>query len=375
MGYLRLILALCVVIAHSNSFLGISPLSGSIAVESFFIISGFYMSLILNEKYLGPNSYKLFISNRFLRLFPLYWIVLLLTILITGFTNLFYLDEGVLSMYEQYKISNSSLLFLIFTNIFVFGQDIVMFLKLTPLGDLSFTTNFRNSDPELWTFLAVPQAWSLSLELMFYIIAPFLVRLSTKKLLIIISFTVALRCYFYLYLGLYRDPWNYRFFPLEISFFLLGSLGYKIYNKLKYVNQVNLNKVQKIIFCLVILFTLSYQFIHLDNFIKQFLYYLLITVSLPFLFNMSKHNKIESKIGELSYPVYIVHWLVIYIISLFGIDKGTTYFGEFVVFVTIFFSIILTTYITEPIEKIRQKRIKTKQNNSLKLASKKEKTS
>lgn len=39
------------------------------------------MALILNEKYKGPGSYYLFITNRFLRLLPAYWVVLALTVL------------------------------------------------------------------------------------------------------------------------------------------------------------------------------------------------------------------------------------------------------------------------------------------------------
>ena len=81
MGILRFILAITVVIAHSSSVFGCNFVGAQIAVQAFYIISGFYMALILNEKYVGVNgSYKLFISNRFLRLYPIYWTVLLLTI-------------------------------------------------------------------------------------------------------------------------------------------------------------------------------------------------------------------------------------------------------------------------------------------------------
>ena len=48
MGLLRLLLALAVVGAHSGfAFI----LEGREAVTLFFIISGFYMALILNESY------------------------------------------------------------------------------------------------------------------------------------------------------------------------------------------------------------------------------------------------------------------------------------------------------------------------------------
>ena len=56
MGLIRALLAISVILAHSESFLGLSLVGGKVAVQAFFIISGFYMALILNEKYIGGNS-------------------------------------------------------------------------------------------------------------------------------------------------------------------------------------------------------------------------------------------------------------------------------------------------------------------------------
>ncbi len=51
MGLLRIILAISVLISNSTPNFGLKFIGGVMAVETFFIISGFYMSLILNEKY------------------------------------------------------------------------------------------------------------------------------------------------------------------------------------------------------------------------------------------------------------------------------------------------------------------------------------
>ena len=65
MGLLRLFLAICVLLQHSgSSFLRNGSINGAMAVESFFIISGFYISMILDSKYIGIKNYKLFITNR-----------------------------------------------------------------------------------------------------------------------------------------------------------------------------------------------------------------------------------------------------------------------------------------------------------------------
>lgn len=60
MGILRVFFALCVIAFHCGSSYLLSP---ELAVECFFVISGFYMSLILNEKYINPSDNLLFIKK------------------------------------------------------------------------------------------------------------------------------------------------------------------------------------------------------------------------------------------------------------------------------------------------------------------------
>ena len=60
---LRLILACAVLLVHAGSFFRFNITGGGqVPVELFYIISGFYMALVLNEKYLGPGSARAFSS-------------------------------------------------------------------------------------------------------------------------------------------------------------------------------------------------------------------------------------------------------------------------------------------------------------------------
>src|SRR5689334_14401820 len=72
MGLVRLLLALAVVLSHTPTaefhFIG-----GGLAVQAFFIVSGFYMALVLDGKYADART---FYSNRLLRLAPAYFVVL-----------------------------------------------------------------------------------------------------------------------------------------------------------------------------------------------------------------------------------------------------------------------------------------------------------
>jgi peptidoglycan/LPS O-acetylase OafA/YrhL len=357
MGILRFLLAVAVVIAHSSAIFGFSFVGGQIAVQAFYMISGFYMALILNEKYVGVNkSYKLFISNRLLRLFPIYWTVLLIVILyslvlaISSHGN----NVGEFSAYKQYysSMGTGSLVFLVFTNLFLFLQDAVLFLGLdTTSGNLFFTSNFRNTDPMLYKFLFIPQAWTIGIEVAFYLIAPFIARRKLNVILVLVALSLALRIFLYFGMNLKNDPWTYRFFPTELVFFLLGIVAYNIYKKLK---PVKLEEIYlKAIWYTVVGFTLFYSFLPFG--FKNYLYIVAFFAALPFIFIYTKSSKRDAYIGELSYPIYISHMLVLTFLKLFIIPKA--YLGLTLTIVTILFSILLNELIAKKIEKIRQKRV------------------
>ncbi|KUJ56461.1 acyltransferase family protein [Chryseobacterium aquaticum] len=357
MGLLRFLLALSVVIAHSESIFGIKMVGGQLAVQAFFMISGFYMTLILNEKYIGSNgSYKLFISNRLLRLYPIYWVVLILTILFSFYC--FFTTGGHnfarLSSYKEYyqDMHPFSLIFLILTNVFLVFQDLVMFLGIDlNSGNLFFTSDFTKTNPPLWNFLLITQAWTIGIEIMFYLIAPFLVRRKVITILIIIFSSLLLRCYLYFGLNLQHDPWTYRFFPAELAFFLFGTIAYHVYKN--YQNK-NINEVLlKLIWIAVIIFTVFYS--QLEFRFKEYLYLFVFFAALPFIFILSKKWKKDAVIGELSYPIYISHILVMMIMQKLSIFN--TNIGIYVVVGTIVFSFVLNEFIAKRIEFIRQKRI------------------
>lgn len=79
LGTLRLILAYCVLVAHLSPQDWQMTHLGRFAVFGFYILSGFLITRVLHEQYrfdFGP-----FWANRILRLFPLYYMVLGITLL------------------------------------------------------------------------------------------------------------------------------------------------------------------------------------------------------------------------------------------------------------------------------------------------------
>ncbi len=118
-----------------------------IAVDLFFVTSGFLLTGILLENREAPNLFRVFYLRRACRILPLYYLLLVFYILLkAGLSSLIHYPEALLK-------SNYS----VFYNFF-FVQNFWM----AALGSFH---------PQI---LAV--TWSLALEEQFYLILPFLVR-------------------------------------------------------------------------------------------------------------------------------------------------------------------------------------------------------
>ena len=88
MGILRTFLAITVVLSHSYGHIFVG---GRLAVQLFYIISGFLISYILIEAE-TYNSVGKFYWNRILRLFPAYYFISVLTFFVF-LIQLSYLDQ------------------------------------------------------------------------------------------------------------------------------------------------------------------------------------------------------------------------------------------------------------------------------------------
>src|SRR5437899_9041000 len=113
MGVIRLLLALSVLIFHAGKFFNYNIVNNTIAVFSFFIISGFYMALVLDKKYSKQQSKLLFWSNRLLRIFPLYWLSLLVVFSFVLVKFVFHIgtDDNSIIHYIKYSSHNLPLFF------------------------------------------------------------------------------------------------------------------------------------------------------------------------------------------------------------------------------------------------------------------------
>lgn len=202
MGILRTWLALLVVFAHLN----IDPaaqnvaLSGGalMAVQLFFMLSGFYMALVWHEKY--SHDTTAFYTSRALRLFPLYWIILLLT-LFAGLIHPALRPDYMTHIWKGWTaLLNSPTPWMVipaaFSNLTFFGLDVAVFSCVDwTTSKFSVHMNGQSCKTTLESLIIVPQAWSLGLEVLFYALCPFIFRRGQFFTLILFIASLALRGY------------------------------------------------------------------------------------------------------------------------------------------------------------------------------------
>ena len=356
MGVLRFLLALAVVIAHSNSLFGLNFVGGVIAVESFFIVSGFYMAFIWHEKYsLLSNSYSKFIINRLLRIYPLYWVVLAITLIFLVSTSI--LKRAPFWTFYYYANCHHPVVFclILLSNILIVGLDIIMFLGFDSAGGI-IVNKPHSMNVQFRFFNFIPPAWTLSIEILFYFLAPFILKRGKFTVIFIflasLTIKIALNYYHYDY-----DFFEYGFFPSELMFFCSGIISYYIYRKI--INELWAPKYGVILQFILSFMILFFQHLPFNTTVNKYLLYSIIVCSIPFIFMYSKNFKWDRWLGELSYPLYIIHWLVVFLMKgvFVKYHYPDSYLGLSCIIISILMAITITKYIVSPIEEIRAKRV------------------
>lgn len=364
MGLLRVYLALCVVSGHSGSVLPWAIHGGREAVQIFFMISGFYMAMVLSQ---GYPSVKEFYISRWLRIFIPYYIVLILVILWSAVVGKIFGTWLQLTPYISHPLASNGLTGIIFTalsNVTIFFQDWVMFLQHEQGKSFGFTSNFWDNKSPLWHYLLIPQCWSVGVELTFYLLVPYINKLRTRVILFVLAFSLIVRLIAYHLMDLQHDPWTYRFFPFELALFLSGMIGWRIYAKYNLANKFPVCK-KKSSYLVACSFVLLALFLHtkiterlsmvlgIDD--AVLLSYLFCPVIIAVLFAYFRRSSIDRFIGELSYPIYLLHVMVIGSISplLQKLHVSGSYLGILGALITILISLVIFLFVLQPFERWR----------------------
>lgn len=349
MGIVRLVLALSVVLAHSSSIMGTTLFGGRTAVECFFVISGFYMAMVLSGKYSRANggTWKTFMASRAARLLPVYLLVLFASAgaaaiaTMRGQVTDFATAYAALSVPGQFAV--------VLSNLTLTGQDWLTFTAVGSGGFPLVVPDPLSAVNRGANLLLVPQAWSISIEIAFYLVAPLLLRLQTKWLVLVGVASLAVRVLL-VAVGLDMDPWTYRFFLAELVFFVLGALAFRVAGagarQPRWLGPVLLGSLAVI----------AVYFGALRNFLPAFelMFPFLFAVSVPYFFAWTKKNKHDRWIGEISYPLYLVHVLVGKVLSTLGGPVN----GLTLSVTSLVAAVVVLMAVATPLEKIRQRRLR-----------------
>jgi peptidoglycan/LPS O-acetylase OafA/YrhL len=178
MGTIRLLLAVSVVITHSAPVFGVRLLSGDMAVTAFFMVSGFLMALILETRYVGRTG--AFYLNRILRIYPAYFVALAGSVLFCLLVENPHFRPNKLLMGFVDADAWGALAWSALTNLTLIGINLVHYVNLGRTGEFFIAYFEAGQMVRGHNILFVPQAWTPSLELYYYALAPFVMLLRTR---------------------------------------------------------------------------------------------------------------------------------------------------------------------------------------------------
>jgi peptidoglycan/LPS O-acetylase OafA/YrhL len=370
MGTFRTILALLVVCVHLRPIGGpglhIVSHGAIFAVKAFFIVSGFYMAMVLHGQY-RDRPVRDFYLSRGTRLLPLYWLVGALTIaaeyLLVAPGQRFYplaSPRAYGAGLEPGSLPLPILLYAATSVLTMIGLDTGMWLGFGKVGGaLGLHPDYVPAATSVMALSPIPQAWTIGVELTFYLVAPFIVGRSLWTIAMLALASLVFR-FGMAHLGFDGEPWSRSLFPSELVFFLMGVAAFRLYLRLPTLTNpyINLWRVAPITVALLISPVLSRQ---PNVLLADTVPYVLVAIGIPFLFNSTKSSALDARIGGLSYPIYIGHMFIMGAVQLIipqavlmPLGSGWAWLAANIVCV-VAFAFALDTLVAAPIDRWRRR--------------------
>ncbi|MEM7774293.1 MAG: acyltransferase [Pseudomonadota bacterium] len=353
MGIFRFLLASSVVFSHVPPWIGLTLFPGNLAVEMFFVVSGFYMSLILSGRY-DPTSWagrSRFYASRFARLWPTF-LLTAVCVQVWWIIVSIYLGRAPTGVADYYALIDNSLVYFLLhaSNWLMIGQDVAAIFHVSADSGvrLSFGPPETLPDGSVWLgfILYIGQAWSIGTEIWFYLIAPFLITLSTRTLLAVALASLVLRATMSA-AGLEV----YFFFPTQLVFFVTGMLAHRHAKSLPLRSGQSVFLFISIVGASAVIFS---SVIGLDERFKWLLYPFVI-ILLPAVFDSTKRNTIDRNIGDLSYPIYITHMFILGVYTPVSKQLGLALSGEIILAITVLASVLILIFVEKPVNTWRER--------------------
>lgn len=268
---------------------------GAKGVQLFYIVSAFTLMLSFYNRKNEQHPTSNFFIRRFFRIAPMFYLAIL-----------------------YYLIQDWNITF-----------DVGDYRNITWGGIISHFLLLHGLSP-YWENSVVPGGWSVGVEIMFYLVCPFIFSKITniKKTLVIyfIGFVVGQFLYWWFLsnpLIPYQSTWEgflYSYFPTQFHVFIFGILAFYL---VKLDIKIALNKSWFVTIPCIIMIFIQYKYSIsielLNNMIFGILFvgiiYLLKNNCIPIL-----SNKPIRFLGKISYSMYLVHFAVLHWVEEFDLD-------------------------------------------------------
>ncbi|QTT88499.1 acyltransferase family protein [Pseudomonas chlororaphis] len=275
MGAYRLLLAVLVAVSHmGKTFMGLNP--GVVAVISFLIISGFVMTSLIERSYRAPEKIGLFYLDRALRLYPQF---------------LFYFAASCAVIYFLLPGTPQAAELTL--------RNIAASLPIVPLGFYMYGA----AGVEI-----LPPAWSLGLEMCFYLVIPFLILYRARG----VAFALSVAVFLAACLGFINtDLYGYRLLPGVLFMFLCGSYLYQARAKGLMIAGGSA------VAAALIFVAIKAGWIERRPFNAEVTAGLALGVPAVYLLTKLGFHRIDEFLGNISYGVFLNHFVVMYLLRAF----------------------------------------------------------
>jgi peptidoglycan/LPS O-acetylase OafA/YrhL len=358
---LRAIAALCVLINHTGTFLGIFGfpnagrfnhfiLSGYESVALFFVLSGFIITyrLLEEQKQTEKINLKNFYFGRLLRIAPL-------QILIVGISFLIFLFfYGLIPSYHEPI------------------HPLITFPLLILIPNIPLLTD----NP----VLAGAHMWSLGVENEFYMIWPLLLmrfknsilRMMVSIILIKFILVIIILPFFitHIYSNHFTNLLNEFLVILAIESMAVGGLGaWLVFNQKKIVMGVLFNPVSQFVLYMSIIWLIyrnSWEKpIYLEKFVVPFIFLsLILNVSCNPRSFFKYENLIFNYLGKISYGIYMFHPSIIFFTIWFTyqhVSPDNAWYFAFIYIISVILTIGVAAlsykYFEAPIMRLKRRKI------------------
>jgi peptidoglycan/LPS O-acetylase OafA/YrhL len=311
----RFSLALMVMATHLSALT--PPQTGRLAVEAFFCISGFLITMVANGRYEGrPLA---FLANRFLRIYPTYWACLLIGLAVVA------LFPASSAIHPSLVIPASPPDWL--ANLGVFGLTQMTVSRI------------------------LPAAWSLHTELWFYLLIGLITATRPRLTLAMLAMTLVISAY----CAFWRAPIPFYGTPIgNADAFFIGSALWHWRHRLRPRWPLAIASVGFVLFE-----ALAWAPIVVSQTFFEFLGAPATALFLLGLWNSNVDRALRDSrplctmLGRISYPLFLLHWpLGALVWSVSGLEPGpalwvTSGIG------TVALSVAVLVLIEDPIGRLR----------------------